>query len=153
MEREEEEEEGARHQKRKRSGEKEEDHGERRREVVMCVSTTETDDLPGERENRVRCVAEGCQRAIVTVVVVIIVVGGGDREEGEGECEEEPRDCKERGKRAPSTMRARRNEIFERRRTDVGRCFYERPTVCVDVNYIGGHEEQIAASSDANIRI
>lgn len=43
-----------------------------------------------------------------------------------------------------------RNEIFERRRTDVGRCFYERPAVCVDVNYIGGHGEQIAASSDAH---
>lgn len=52
-----------------------------------------------------------------------------------------------------STTRARRNEIFERRRTDVGRCFYERPAVCVDVNYIGGHEEQIAASSDAGIRM
>lgn len=25
------------------------------------------------------------------------------------------------------------------RRTDVGRCFYERRAVCVDVNYIGGH--------------
>ncbi|KYN37307.1 hypothetical protein ALC56_08365 [Trachymyrmex septentrionalis] len=37
-----------------------------------------------------------------------------------------------------------RNEIFERRRTDVGRCFYERQAVCVDVNYIGGHGEQIA---------
>jgi len=43
-----------------------------------------------------------------------------------------------------------RNEIFERRRTDVGRCFYERQAVCVDVNYIGGHGEQIAASSDAH---
>lgn len=27
-----------------------------RQEVVMCVSTRETDDLPGEREDRVRCV-------------------------------------------------------------------------------------------------
>ncbi|KYQ60158.1 hypothetical protein ALC60_00564 [Trachymyrmex zeteki] len=27
---------------------------------------------------------------------------------------------------------------------------YERPAVCVDVNYIGGHGEQIAASSDAH---
>lgn len=59
---------------------------------------------------------------------------------------EEPTDREERGKRARATTRARRNEIFERRRTDVGRCFYERPAVCVDVNYIGGHGEQIAAS-------
>lgn len=42
----------------------------------------------------------------------------------------------------PSTTRAQRNEIFKRRRTDVGRCFYERPAVYVDVNYIGGHEAQ-----------
>lgn len=66
----------------------------------------------------------------------------------EGEEEEEEKDKKRtrrrvregRGRRV-RPRRARRNEIFERRRTDVGRCFYERPAVCVDVNYIGGHEE------------
>lgn len=66
----------------------------------------------------------------------------------EAEAEEEEVDKKRARRRAgeprgecSATARARRNEIFERRRTDVGRCFYERPAVCVDVNYIGGHEE------------
>lgn len=71
-------------------------------------------------------------------------------EGGRGECEDEPRVARRAREEEPgSTTRARRNEIFELRRTDVGRCFYERPAVCVDVNYIGGHEEQIAASPDA----
>lgn len=63
---------------------------------------------------------------------------------------EEVEEKKARGRSAersreegPSTTRAQRNEIFKRRRTDVGRCFYERPAVYVDVNYIGGHEAQI----------
>ena len=43
-------------------------------------------------------------------------------------------------KKASTEKRARRNEIVKRRGgTDVGRCFYERRAVCVDVNYIGGH--------------
>lgn len=67
-----------------------------RREVVMCVSTTETDDLPGERADRVRRV----QRVGRRVIVVVGRRGGG----GGGECEEAPRDREECGKKA----RARR---------------------------------------------
>lgn len=64
----------------------------------MCVSTTETDDLPGERVRSSETRTEGWRR-------VIVVVGrGGERAGGGGECEEEPRDREERGKRA----RARR---------------------------------------------
>lgn len=60
----------------------------------MCVSPTETDDLPGERVRSSETRTEGWRR------VIVVVVGGG----GGGECEEEPRDREERGKRA----RARR---------------------------------------------
>lgn len=74
-------------------------------------------------------------------------IGVTERGRGRGRKRDEgsrgDRGCGGGRERAPA--RARRNEIFERRRTDVGRCFYERPAVCVDVNYIGGHEEQIAA--------
>lgn len=76
-----------------------------RREVVMCVSTAETDDLPGERENRLRCVAEGCQRAIVTVVVVIIVVGGGERETKERENAKKNREIVRSAGRGPRVRR------------------------------------------------
>lgn len=110
------------------------------------VSTTETDDLPGEREDRVRDAYGGLMKSNTSSSSSSVEAVEG----GRGECEEEPRDREERGKRSPGVRREHGGmKSFERRRTDVGRCFYERPAVCVDVNYIGGHEEQIAAPSDA----
>jgi len=73
-------------------------------------------------------------------------VDGEEKRKGESKEKEDregTRGAREKGgSRGTGYVRHGGMKSSERRRTDVGRCFYERPAVCVDVNYIGGHEEQ-----------